>query len=167
MWPFTWALISCAGLLAADEGEFTPDAHFTTTLAVPLYIRQHIGMVWDHTDPLGTWSQKGIELCVMRHHMFLFNHHQPNSSDCFEQFDKRIKLHPGKSAFILIIEIIMMEIEVAIHHLEMMFLLETGYFPSSFRGPSQKHHWVTVRVFRSLKLSITCCMFHPNVVMTT
>jgi hypothetical protein len=45
MWPFTWALISCAGLLAADEGEFTPDAHFTTTLAVPLYIRQHIGMV--------------------------------------------------------------------------------------------------------------------------
>ena len=48
-----------------------------------------------------------------------------------------------------------------------MFLLETGDFPSSFRCPSQKHHWVAVRVFRSLKWSITCCMFHPNVVMTT
>ena len=98
--------------------------------------------------------------------MFLFNHHQPNSSDCFEHFDKRIKLRPGKSSFILIIEI-MMEIEVTIHHLEMMFLLETGDFPSSFGGSSQKHHWIAVRVFRSLKWSITCCMFHPNVVMTT
>lgn len=115
---------------------------------------------WDMV-PKGHWT-----LCNDSSDV-LFNHHQPNSSDCFEQFDKRIKLHPGKSSFILIIEIMMMEIEVTIHHLEMMFLLETGYFPSSFRGQSQKHHWVAVRVFRSLKWSITCCMFHPNVVMTT